>query len=72
MTYKIKYAHSGAEDIRNMKEYILRTFKYHVRGERFTEKMKAATNKLKTLPKGYGTIDFQYCGYDIYLKPYRT
>lgn len=72
MTYKIKYTRSSAQDIRNMKEYILRTFKYRELGERFTEKMKVATSKLKTFPKGYGTIDFQYRGYDIYLKPYRT
>lgn len=70
--YKIKYTYSSRDDIRRMKKYILDQFKYRELGENFTRKMKEAANSLKTLPGGYDTIGFQYRGYDIHLKPYRT
>ncbi|MDE6640144.1 MAG: type II toxin-antitoxin system RelE/ParE family toxin [Acetatifactor sp.] len=55
-----------------MKNYILDQFKYRELGENFTQKMKKATNGLKTLPGGHNTIGFSYRGYDIHLKPYLT
>ena len=70
--YKIVYTYSSRDDIRRMKKYILDTFKYRELGENFTKKMKEATEGLKTLPTGFDTIGFQYRGYDILLKPYRT
>ena len=47
--YKIKYTYSGRDDMRRMKKYILDQFKYKELGENFTQKMKKATNGLKTL-----------------------
>lgn len=70
--FKIEYTFSSREDMRKMKKYILDTFKYRELGENFTKKMKEATEGLKTLPTGFDTIGFQYRGYDIQLKPYRT
>lgn len=70
--YKIKYTYSSRDDIRRMKKYILDQFKYRELGENFTRKMKETANSLKTLPGGYDTVCFQYRGYDIHLKPYRT
>lgn len=40
--------------------------------ENFSKKIREATNGLKVLPKGHNTTDFEYRGYTIYLKPYRT
>ncbi len=70
--YKIEYTFSSRDDMRKMKKYILDTFKYRELGENFTKKMKEAAEGLKTLPTGFDTIEFQYRGYDIYMKPYRT
>lgn len=70
--YKIEYTFSSRDDMRKMKKYILDTFKYHELGENFTKKMKEAAEGLKTLPTGYDTVGFQYRGYAIHLKPYRT
>lgn len=70
--YKIQYTFSSRDDMRKMKKYILDTFKYRELGENFTIKMKEATEGLKTLPTGFDTVGFQYRGYDIHLKPYRT
>lgn len=58
--------------MRKMKKYILDTFKFRELGESFTAKMKAAAMELRTLPTKHKTVGFQYRGYDIYLKPYRT
>ena len=70
--YKIKFTYSSRDDIRGIKRYILDNFKYRELGENFTKKIKAATNGLKTFPKGHNTTGIWYRGYDIYLKPYRT
>ena len=70
--YKIEYTFSSLDDMRKMKKYILDTFKYRELGEIFTKKMKEATEGLKTLPTGFDTVGFQYRGYDIHMKPYRT
>ena len=70
--YKIKYTYSSRDDMRRMKKYILDQFKYRELGENFTQKMKNASNGLKTLPNGHNTSGFIYRGYDIYLKPYLT
>ena len=55
-----------------MKEYILDTFKYQELGRNFVQKMKDAEKQLGVLPLAYRKIDFQYRGFDIYLKPYKT
>lgn len=71
-TYTIKYAYSSRNDIKGIKQYILKTFKYRELGENFTRKVKEAAKSLKTMPTGYETTGFVYRGYDIYIKPYRT
>ncbi len=55
-----------------MKRYILENFKYRELGDNFTKKMTAAVKSLKSLPMGNNTIGFQYKGYDIHLKPYKS
>ena len=70
--FKIQYTFSSRDDIRKMKKYILDTFKYRELGDNFSKKMKEATEELKILPTGFDTVGFQYRGYDIHLKPYRT
>lgn len=70
--YRIEYTFSSRDDMREMKRYILDTFKYRELGENFTRKMKEAAEGLKTLPTGFNTVGFQYRGHEIHLKPYRT
>ena len=71
-TYKIKYTNSSRYDMREMKKYILDTFKYRELGKNYTKKMKEATAGLKVMPAGFDTIGLRYRGYDIYLKPYKS
>ena len=70
--YKVQFTESSRDDMRGMKEYILRTFCYRELGENFTRKMRKAVEKLKIMPMGYDALDFEYKGYKIYLKPYMT
>lgn len=70
--YKVQFTQSGKDDMRGMKEYILRTFQYRELGQNFTKKMKKAVEKLKVFPTGYDAIDLRYKGYEIYLKPYQN
>ena len=70
--YKIKYTYSSRDDMRRMKKYILDQFKYRELGENFTQKMKKASNELKTMPSGHDTVGLRYKGYDIHLKSYKT
>lgn len=70
--YKIKFTYSSRDDMKQMKKYILTTFKYREIGDNFSKKMKEATNALKTVPKGFDKVGMKYYEYDIYLKPYRT
>ena len=71
-TYKIKYTDSSRFDMKEMKRYILETFKYRKLGENFTKKMKEAVASLKVLPVGFDTIGLRYRDYDIYLRPYKS
>lgn len=71
-TYKIKYTDSSRFDMKEMKKYILNTFKYRELGENFTRKMKEAVAGLKVLPTAFDTIGLRYRDYEIYLKPYKS
>ena len=50
--YKVQFTESSRDDMRGMKEYILRTFCYRELGENFTRKMRKAVEKLKIMPMG--------------------
>ena len=70
--YRIIYTKSSRNDVKAIKKYIVETFKYKELGQNFTKKVKAAIKELKKLPTSNTSIGFQYRGYDIYLKIYRT
>ena len=70
--YSVEYTYSARDDMLGMKKYILDTFKYRELGDSFVKKMKEAEKSLKVLPAGYNTVGFQYRGYDIHLKPYKS
>lgn len=58
--YRIRYTYSSRDDIREMKKYILESFKYRELGENFTKKIKAAVDDLRTLPTGHNTTGIRY------------
>ena len=67
-TYQVVVAQSGKQDIKDMKKYIIETFKYRELGENFSKKIKKAAKSLDTFPVGYESTGFIYRGYEIYVK----
>lgn len=70
--YKVVIAKSGIQDIKAMKIYILKQFKYRSLAENFSSKMKKHLKSLDTFPEGHQPTGFYYRGYNIYLKPRNT
>lgn len=70
--YQIEYTYSARNDIRKMKSYILKNFKYRELGKSFTRKIRKAAHELRVFPNGYNTTGFRFRGCDIYLKPCDT
>lgn len=70
--YKVVLAASAKQDVKDIKKYILRNFKYRELAENFSKKMKKAMQGLDTVPNGYDSTGFMYGEYKIYLKPYNT
>ncbi|MCC8045256.1 MAG: type II toxin-antitoxin system RelE/ParE family toxin [Clostridiales bacterium] len=66
--YKVVIARSGKEDIAQKKKYIIQHFKYREYAENYSQMIKEAAQKLKTMPSGYMYSGFQYRGYNIYMK----
>lgn len=44
-TYQVVVAQSGKQDIKDMKKYIIETFKYRELGENFSNKIKIKSNE---------------------------
>lgn len=70
--FKIKYTYSSRNDIKEKKEYILKTFKYKGLGKRFVDKIKKATSQLKIFPYGYDAIGFKFREYDIHMLSFQS
>lgn len=70
--YRVQIAQSGKQDIKAMKTYILRQFKYRELAENFSKKVKRALKSLDTFPDGHQHTGFMYRGYQICMKPRDT
>lgn len=66
--YKVVIAQSGNTDVKNKKSYIIQTFRYREYAENFSARMKKAAEELAIFPAGNQPMDFNYRGYDIYMK----
>ncbi|MGN0289330.1 MAG: type II toxin-antitoxin system RelE/ParE family toxin [Lachnospiraceae bacterium] len=70
--YKIVLSKDALQDIKNIKTYILETFKYRVYAENFSKKIKAAIKALDPFAEGYEKTRFTIEGLEVYYKPYST
>lgn len=66
--YRVQYTYSSRNDMRGMKQYILRKFCYVELGENFTRKMKKVARELALSPMGHKDTGFIYRGYIVYVK----
>lgn len=70
--YKIVYTNSSRKDMRQMRNYIVKTFKYREYGVNFSKKIKEGVNKIADAPLGYQQIELEYRGYDIRMLVHKT
>lgn len=59
-------------DIKEIKEYILITFKYRGYAENFSKKIKKAVQQLNVFPAGYRKTGYRIEGLEVYYRPYST
>ena len=67
INYTIEYSLASRDDIKRMRRYIVKTFKYLEYGKNFTKKMKEARLRMLDAPLAYHSIELEYRGYDIRL-----
>ena len=66
--YKINFAESFKEDMRNIVHYVITTFKYDGYKSIFRDKVKKATNTIKNSAKCLGETGFLFEGEMIYMR----
>lgn len=69
---KIRVTLQATEDIKEIKRYILETFKYREYGNSFVTGIKKAISTLEYGASGYQKTGYLYKGSIVYIKPYDT
>jgi len=57
--YKIIYSNSSKNDVKEIRRYIIDTFKYRELGKNFTQKVKKALKELKAFDKASNINHFR-------------
>lgn len=70
--YEIVISKDALDDIKSMKGYILKQFKYCEYAENFSKKIKQSIQKIKNFPKAYEKTGYQIEGLDVFVKPCDT
>lgn len=70
--YKVLISKDALADIKETKQYILKTFQYRQYAENFSKKIKKAIKDLNTFPIGYDSTGYVIEGLEVYFKPYST
>lgn len=66
--YKINYADSFKEDVREIVKYTVKTFNYNNYKTVFKKKTQKAVNKIKNSATSIGETNFLYDGEIIYMR----
>ena len=66
--YDIIISRYALEDIKSIKGYILKQFKYCEYAEKFSKKIKESIRKIKMFPKAYEKTEYKVEGLDVYVK----
>lgn len=70
--YRVAYSTSSRDDMKRMRKYIIKTFRYIEYGKNFTQKMREARKRLEDAPFGYHEIDLEYRDLDIRLLVHKS
>lgn len=66
--YKMRYTPSSQSDVKGMRQYIIRKFKYLELAKNFDKKISKALNIIQNAPNVYQPTEFYYRGYEIYMR----
>ncbi|MBA4698096.1 MAG: type II toxin-antitoxin system RelE/ParE family toxin [Ruminococcus sp.] len=72
INYKIVLSKDALQDIKDIKKYILTTFKYREYAEKFSHKIKTALKSLTPFAEGYENTGYVIEGFPVYYKPCST
>ena len=70
--YQILLSKDALQDIKDIKSYILKNFKYREYAENFSKKIKKAIKSLTPFAEGYEKTGYEIEGLEVYYKPYST
>ena len=70
--YSIRYTQHSQMDVINMRQYILKEFKYLEWVDNFDKKISNAIKKILNAPRIYRPTEFWYRGYKIYMRCVET
>ena len=72
MTYKIVETVEAGRDVENFVMYMMEAFKSKKAAIDFLKDYDKSVESLKTFPFGYRGVSFEYRGYEIRLKPFKS
>lgn len=72
MQYRVVVTQEALEDVSNLADYMIDTFKNQQAAENFLDAYDRQVGGLSTFPIGYRGISMEYRGYEIRLKPFDT
>ena len=70
--YRVSIAASAVADIKNIRQYILDTFRYEVYAKDFSRKISDAIEKMNIFPLAYPKSGFVLEGYEIHFRPWKS
>ena len=70
--YHVSIASSAVADIKNIRQYILDTFRYEAYAKDFSRKIADAIEKMNIFPLAYPKSGFVLEGYDIHFRPWKS
>jgi len=70
--YHVSIASSAVADIKNIRQYILDTFRYEAYAKDFSRKIADAIEKMNIFPLAYPKSGFVLEGYEIHFRPWKS
>lgn len=70
--YQVRIADVAAADIKNIRQYILDTFRYEAYAKDFSRKITDAIEKMNIFPLAYPKTGFVLEGYEIRFRPWKS
>lgn len=70
--YEVVLSEDAVQDIKKIKRYIIKNFKYREYADNFSKKIKSAIKNMEYFTKGYSKTGYIIDGLEVYYKPFDT